>query len=71
VHHDQRSRFLAHGTLAEIRAELAAVGVELRDDAYLFSNGPAHARPWNRDWVSHRVAEVAAAAGVELDIEDG
>ena len=27
--------------LDEIRAELAAVGVELRDDAYLFSNDPA------------------------------
>ena len=37
--------------LAEITAELAAVGVELRDDAYLFSNDPAHARPWNPDWV--------------------
>src|SRR5260370_22473687 len=33
--------------LDEIRAELAAVGVELRDDAYLFSNDPAHTRPWN------------------------
>jgi len=57
--------------LAEIKAELAAVGVELRDDAYLFSNEPAHARPWNPDWVSHRVAEVAAGARVELDIKGG
>jgi len=57
--------------LAEIKAELAAVGVELRDDAYLFSNDPAHARPWNPDWVSHRVAEIAAGAGVELDIKGG
>jgi hypothetical protein len=32
---------------------------------------PAHARPWNPDWVSHRVAEVAAGAGVELDIKGG
>ena len=29
--------------LAEIKAELAAVGAGLRDDAYLFSNGPAAA----------------------------
>jgi hypothetical protein len=57
--------------VAEIKAELAAVGVELRDDAYLYSNDPAHARPWNPDWVSHRVAEVAAGAGVELDIKGG
>ena len=40
--------------LAEIKAELAAAGVQLRDDAYLFSNDPAHARPRNPDWVTHR-----------------
>ena len=57
--------------LAKIRAELAAVGVELGDDAYLFSNDPAHARPWNPDWVTHRVSELATAAGVELDIKGG
>ena len=57
--------------LDEIRAELAAVGVELRDEAYLFSNDPAHSRPWNPDWATHKVAEVAAAAGVRLDIKGG
>ncbi len=62
---------LIESYLAAIKAELAAVGVELRDDAYLFSNDPAHARPWNPDWVSHRVAEIAAAARVELDIKGG
>jgi integrase len=62
---------LIESYLAEIKAELRAVGVELRDDAYLFSNDPAHARPWNPDWVSHRVAELAAGAGVELDIKGG
>src|SRR5437667_5332484 len=39
--------------------------------SFLFSNDPAHARPWNPDWVSHRVAEIAAGAGVELDIKGG
>ena len=62
---------LIESYLAEIKAELAAVGVELRDDAYLFSNDPAHARPWNPDWVTHRVSELATAAGVELDIKGG
>ena len=57
--------------LDEIRAELAAVGVELRDDAYLFSNDPAHSRPWNPDWATHKVAEAADAAGVKLDIKGG
>jgi integrase len=56
---------------AQIKAELAAVGAELRDDAYLFSNDPAHARPWNPDWVTHKVADAADAAGVELDIKGG
>jgi integrase len=35
---------LIAGYLAEIKAELAAVGAGLRDDAYLFSNDPAHTR---------------------------
>ncbi len=57
--------------LDEIRAELAGVGVELHNDAYLFSNDPAHSRPWNPDWATHKVAEAAAAAKVELDIKGG
>ena len=57
--------------LDEIRVELAGVGVELRHDAYLFSNGPAHFRPWNPDWATHKIAEAAAAAEVELDIKGG
>jgi integrase len=57
--------------LEEIRAELAAVGAELREDAYLFSNDPAHTRPWNPDWATHKVAEAATAAGVKLDIKGG
>jgi integrase/DNA-binding transcriptional regulator YhcF (GntR family) len=54
--------------LHETRAALAAVGAELADDAYLVSNDPAHAQPWNPDWATHKVADAAAAAGVELDI---
>jgi integrase len=57
--------------LDEIRAELAAVGAGLRDDAYLFSNDPAHSRPWNPDWATHKVAEAADAAAVKLDIKGG
>jgi integrase len=43
----------------------------VRDDAYLLYNDPAHARPWNPDWVTHKVADAADAAGVELDIKGG
>ena len=57
--------------LDETRGALAAVGVELRDDAYLFSNDPSHARPWNPDSVTHQIAAVAEAAAVDLDIEGG
>jgi integrase len=49
----------------------AAVGVELRNDAYLFSNDPTHARPWNPDWVTHQIAAVADTAGVELNVKRG
>ena len=62
---------LVSNYLNEIRAELAVVGVELRGDAYLFSNDPAHVRPWNPDRAAHRVADAADAAGVELDIKGG
>jgi integrase len=51
---------LIAGYLAQIKAELAAIGAGLRDDAYLFSNDPAHARPWNPDWITHKVADAAA-----------
>jgi hypothetical protein len=57
--------------LNEIRAALAAVGAELADDAYLFSNDPAHSQPWNPDWATHKVAKAAAAVDVELDIKGG
>ena len=57
--------------LDEIRAALAAVGAELRDDAYLFSNDPAHSRPWNPDWVTHQIAAAADTAEVKLDIKGG
>jgi integrase len=57
--------------LDDIRTELVSVGVELRDDAYLFSNDPAHSRPWNPDWATHKVAEAADAAVVKLDIKGG
>ena len=57
--------------LREVREALAAVGVGLRDNAYLFSNDPSHGRPWNPDWVTHQIAAAADAAGVDLDIKGG
>jgi integrase len=66
---DPDSCALTRAYLDQIRATLAAVGVGLEEDAYLFSNDPVHARPWNPDWVTHKVSAAAAAAGVVLDIK--
>ena len=60
---------LIQETLDETTTALAAVGVTLAPSAFLFSNDPAHSRPWNPDWVSHRVRDLARAAGVDLDIK--
>ena len=38
--------------LDEVMAALAEAGVRIPASAYLFSNDPAHARPWNPDWLS-------------------
>jgi integrase len=66
---DPNTCTLIRNHLDEIRAALATVGVVLAEDAYLFSNDPVHARPWNPDWATHQVAAAAAAAGTELDIK--
>jgi integrase len=55
--------------LAVIVAALASTGVTLKPTAYLFSNQAANTAPWNPDWVSHRVADLADAAGVQLNIK--
>jgi integrase len=52
-----------------IEARLATVGLELGRGAYLFSNDPLHAAPWNPDWVSHQVADLADEAGGDLNIK--
>ncbi len=52
-----------------IRARLAAVDVELADDAFVFSHDPAGARPWNPDSVTHRVAVLAEKAGITATIK--
>jgi integrase len=59
------------GYVEQIRAALVAAGVKLPDDAYLFSNDPVHATPWNPDWATHQVTDVARAVGVDYDIKGG
>jgi integrase len=55
--------------LDTIRAGLAAFGLELPKDAYVFSNDPSGANPWNPDWATHKASDLAAAAGVKLNIK--
>jgi len=55
--------------LNKIRAKLAALGLELLDDACVFSNDPMGARPWNPDWATHKASDLAAAVGVKLNIK--
>jgi integrase len=66
---DPVSCALVQEHIAAAEAALAGTGVMLTRDAYLFSNQPANTRPWNPDWATHRVADLAAAAGVELNIK--
>ena len=60
---------LIQETIDEATNTLTKVGVTLPASAYLFSNDPAHAQPWNPDWVTHRVTDLARATGVGLDIK--
>jgi integrase len=53
----------------ETEARLDAVGIKLPLTAYVFSGDPLGAVPWNPDWVTHRVAELAKDAGVILNIK--
>ena len=55
--------------LDAIRASLADFGLELSEGAYVFSNDANGASPWNPDWATHKAAELAAAAGVKLNIK--
>ena len=52
-----------------IEAQLAGIGVSLDPSAYVFSNDPAGAIPWNPDWATHKVSDLAAGAGVRLNVK--
>lgn len=66
---DEASVAFIREQLDAVGSALATVGLELAPDAYLFSNDPMHIAPWNPDWASHKVSDLAGAAGVELNIK--
>jgi len=59
---------LIQEAIDETTTALAAVGVTLAASAFCSPTTP-RARPWNPDWVTHRVCDLAKAAGVDLDIK--
>jgi integrase len=52
-----------------LASRLLEIDVTLADDSYVFSHDPAGAEPWNPDSVTHRVAILAAKAGVKATIK--
>jgi integrase len=48
---------------------LAGTDVTLAPTAYVFSGDLLGFTPWNPDWVTHKVAEVAEGAGVNLNVK--
>jgi integrase len=49
--------------------QLGQVGVALPLDSYVFSPDLLGERPWNPDWVTHKVTEIARTVGVALNIK--
>jgi integrase len=66
---DETSCALVAEVMEAVNEVLAPVGLELAKDAYLFSNDPQHATPWNPDWASHQVSGLAEEAEVDLNIK--
>ncbi len=52
-----------------IQALLASAALQLAPTAYVFSSDLPGAAPWNPDWVTHKVAEVAKAAGLTINVK--
>lgn len=55
--------------LQAVADQLGELGVELPPDSYVFSPDPLGERPWNPDWVTHKVTEIARTAGVALNVK--
>jgi integrase len=55
--------------LQQVQDQLASAGLKLSPTAYVFCSDLPGAAPWNPDWVTHKVAEVAQTAGVVLNVK--
>ncbi len=52
-----------------VQGELERVGVEFPASAYVFSHDPIGTVPWNPNWVTKKVSEVAEAAGIRMNVK--
>jgi len=52
-----------------IQELLDSAGLQLAPTAYVFSSDVNGTVPWNPDWVTHKVAEVAKAARVTINVK--
>ena len=52
-----------------VQAVLADAGVMHAPTAYVFTSDPDGRTPWNPDWVTHKVAEVAHDARVSISVK--
>jgi integrase len=52
-----------------VTQELDRVGVELPPSAFIFSHDPIGTAPWDPNWVTKKVSEVAAAAGITMNVK--
>jgi integrase len=52
------------------RAALAAVGVIVPPNAFVFSPEPAGSRPWNPDTMTHRYERYAARVGISSSLKE-
>jgi integrase len=56
--------------LVRRRAQMAAIGVEVPRDAFVFSPDPAGAAPWNPDTMTHRYRKYADRVGITSSLKE-
>jgi integrase len=61
---------LFRGASARRRAAVAELGVEVPEDAYIFSPDPAGKEPWNPDTMTHRYRRYADQVGIRSSLKE-
>lgn len=65
---DETTTVLLRAHRERYRAVIAELGVQPRDDAFVFSYEPDHSRPCHPDGVSHRYTQMCAGLGIETHL---